>query len=228
MAAVSSSPYRRYRRYRRRRPVPALVLLALLGLVTAVVWTGVLSPGSPGATACPPPSPTAPPYPGDVLARTALDTVAPAPPQLASIRVLNGNGVRGEASIVSEGLAGLGFAAVGEARNDPLHPDFELSCHGQIRFGAQGESAARTLSLVVPCAELVRDDRTGDVVALALGTEFTGLRPSAEARSVLRSLAQLAEPAPPSDGEPRGGQVGEQVQPAIDPGLVKAARDARC
>lgn len=228
MAAISSSSPGRSRRYRRRRPAPALALLALLAVVTAVVWTGVLSPGSPEAAACPPPSSTAPQYSGDVLARTALDTVAPAPPQLASIRVLNGNGMLGEASIVSEGLAGLGFTAAGTPRNDPLHPDFALSCHGQIRFGPQGESAARTLSLVVPCAELVRDVRTDDVVDLALGTEFIGLRPSDEARSVLRSLAQLGEPASPSDGEPRGGQVGEQVQPTIEPQLVEAARDVRC
>lgn len=229
MAAVSSSPYRRRsRRYRRRRPVPGLALLALLGAVAVVVWTGVLGPAASEETACPPPSSTAPPYSGDTLPRTALDTVAPAQPQLASIRVLNGNGMRGEASIVSEGLTGLGFVTAGDPTNDPLHPDFGLSCHGQIRFGAQGESAARTMSLVVPCAQLVRDDRTDDVVELSLGTEFTGLRPSAEARSALRGLTQLGEPDPPSDGEPRGGQVGDEVQPTIDPELLQATRQVRC
>lgn len=228
MAAVSSSPpRRRSRRYRRRRPAPGLALLALLGVVTAVVWMTVLGPAAE-ATACPPPSSATPPYSGDPLPRTALDTTPPAPPQLASIRVLNGNGMRGEASIVSEGLTGLGFLTAGDPINDPLHPDFGLSCHGQIRFGTQGEPAARTLSLIVPCAQLVRDARTDDVVDLSLGTEFIGLRPSAEARSALRSLTQLGEPAPPSDGQPRGGQAGEAVQPTIDPELLQAARHARC
>ncbi|MPZ66415.1 MAG: envelope integrity protein Cei [Pseudonocardiaceae bacterium] len=208
--------------------MPGVVLLALLGVVSVVVWTTVLGPAASEAIACPPPSSTAPPYSGDTLPRTALDTVAPAPPQLASIRVLNANGMRGEASIVSEGLTGLGFVTADAPINDPLHPDFGLSCHGQIRFGTQGEPAARTISLVVPCAQLVRDVRTDDVVDLSLGTEFIGLRPSAEARSALRSLAQLGEPAPPSDGEPRGGQVGDEVQPTIDPELVQAARHARC
>jgi hypothetical protein len=228
VAAINSSRHGRSRRYRRRRPVPALVVLALLGAVTAMVWTTVLGRVAPEAAACPPPAPAAPAYSGDVLARTALDSVAPAPPQLTSIRVLNGSGMRGQASIVTGGLSELGFVAAGEARNDPLYPDFGLSCHGQIRFGVHGEAAARTLSLVVPCAELVRDTRTDDVVDLALGIELRSLRPAAEARSVLRSLAQLGDPAPPSDGEQQGGQVGEGVQPAIDPELVKAARDARC
>jgi hypothetical protein len=224
VAAVSSSRRRRSRRFRRRRPLPALLLLTLLGAVTAMVWTTVLGRVSPAEAACP--APAVPGYSGEVLAPTALDDVAPAPPRLASIRVLNGSGVRGAASIVHGRLAELGFAAAGEPSNDPLHPDFGLDCPGQIRFGTRGEAAARTLSLLLPCAELVRDARSDDSVDLALGTEFTSLRLTAQARSVLRSLAQLGQPAPPPDGQ-RGGQVGEQVQPAIDPQLL-AARDLRC
>lgn len=225
MAAISSSRRRWSRRYRRRRALPGLLLLALLGAVTAMVWTTVLGRVSPALAACPPPA--TPGYSGEVLAPTALDDVAPAPPRLAPVRVLNGNGVRGEASIVQAGLAELGFAAAGAPSNDPLHPDFGLDCHGQIRFGTQGEAAARTLSLLVPCAELVRDARTDDSVDLALGTEFTALRTTAQTRSVLRSLAQLDQPAPQPDGR-RGGQVGERVQPTIDPELLEAARDVRC
>lgn len=232
MAAVSSSPGVRSRRYRRRRPLRALILLMILGAVTAVVWTRVLGQVSPEAAACPQPARTAPPYSGEVLAPTALEGVAPAPPQLAPIRVLNGGGMRGQATIVTARLVELGFERVAEPANDPLHPDFELNCHGQIRFGAQGKAAARTLGLVVPCAELVRDVRNDNTVDLALGSEFKALRPTDEARAVLQNLAQLGQPVPQSDGPQsdgqRGGQVGEQVEPAIDPELLEAARDVRC
>ncbi len=224
-SSISSSRRRRSRRYRKRRPLPALLLLALLAAVTAMVWTTVLGRVSPAAAACP--QPAVPGYPGEVLAPAALDEVAPAPPRLAPVRVLNGNGMAGEASIVAARLAELGFAAAGDPSNDPLHPGFGLDCHGQIRFGTQGEATARTLSLLVPCAELVRDARTDAGVDLALGAEFTALRTTAQTRSVLRSLAQLGEPAPQPEGQ-RGGQVGEQVQPTIDPTSLTAARDVRC
>lgn len=204
------------------------MLLALLGVVTVVVWTTVLGRVAPGATPCPRPPPVAPSYSGEVLTRSALDTVAPAPPELTSVQVLNGNGMAGQGTIVTARLEELGFTSAGQARNDPLYPGFGLDCHGQIRFGATGESAARTLSLVVPCAELVRDDRTDDVVDLALGTEFHALRPSGEARTVLRRLAQLGGAAPQADREPRGGQAGKEVQPTIDSDLLEAARDVRC
>ncbi|MQA15284.1 MAG: envelope integrity protein Cei [Pseudonocardiaceae bacterium] len=224
---MSSTPRPRSPRYRRRRPLPALVVLALLGVVTVVVWVAVLGPGDPDAAPCPPPAPTAPDYSGRVLAPGALDTVAPTPPKFVSVRVLNGNGMVGEAGIVQSGLAELGFPRAAEPRNDPLHPEFALTCHAQIRFGAQGTAAARTLSLVVPCAELVRDRRTDDVVDLALGTEFTGLRPTSQARSALNDLVRLSAPPPPSDRS-RGGQAGGSVQPTIDPALLQEARDVRC
>ncbi len=50
---------------------------------------------------------------------------------------------------------------------------------GQIRYGPAGASAARTLSLVVPCAELVDDGRQGATVDLALGSDFRDITPSA-------------------------------------------------
>ena len=115
------------------------------------VWLNVLgSAGSQGPD-CPPPPPVAgAPPSGDVLDRTALDEVPPAPPQLARVQVLNGNGQRGEAAIVAAGLADLGFRPTAEPANDPLHPTFELTCHGQIRFGAGGVAAARAAPRPAP------------------------------------------------------------------------------
>ena len=228
MAAVRSSPGLRSLRYRRRKPVPALLLILLLGAVAGTVWLTVLgSTGSQALDCPPPPAVTGAPLVREVLDRTALDEVPPIPPQLARVQVLNGNGQRGEAAIVSAGLTDLGFRPAAEPANDPLHPTFELTCHGQIRFGGGGIGAARTLSLVVPCAELVRDLRPGDVVDLALGTSFTRLAPNAEAQSVLTSLVRLGQPALPS-GAPQGGQAAQPVQPAIDPQQIDAARDVDC
>lgn len=230
MAAVRSSPGLRSLRYRRRKPVPALLLILLLGSVAGTVWLTVLgSTGSPAMDCPPPPAVAGVPPSGEVLDRTALDEVPPAPPQLARVQVLNGNGQRGEAAIVSAGLTDLGFRPAAEPANDPLHPTFELNCPGQIRFGEGGIAAARTLSLVAPCAELVRDLRPGDVVDLALGTSFTGLAPTAEAQSVLTSLVRLGQPASPPEAEAsRGGQAAQSVQPVIDPQQIDAARDVDC
>lgn len=227
MAVVTSSPGRRSTRYRRRRPLPALLVIVVLSVVAAAVWINVLGRTEPEAAACPPPPPSVVGYSAEVLPATALDGVAPAPPQRARVRVLNGNGQRGQAGIVGQGLAELGFVPAAEPLNDPLHPDFQLTCHGQIRFGANGQAAARTVSMVVPCAELVRDTRSDDVVDLALGTEFTELRPSPETRSVLQRLVQLGQPVPPPAEPAQGGQAGEPMQPAIDPELIKALA-ARC
>ncbi len=228
MAAVRAAPGRRALRYRRRKPAPALLLILLLGSLASMVWLIVLGSTESQKLECPPPSPGDPGSPSvEVLERTALDEVAPAPPQLTRVQVLNGNGQRGEAAFVSAALANLGFQPAGAPANDPLHPTFELTCYGQIRFGAAGVAAARTLSLVVPCAELVRDRRSNDVVDLALGTGFTRLEPSAEAQAVLTSLTRLGQAAPPSE-TPHGGQAAEPVQPTISPQQLGAAREVDC
>lgn len=229
MAAVSSSPRQRSNRYRRRKPLPALLLILVLAAAAGAVWASVLGRTDPEALGCPaPPQLTGAVPTGEALPATALDGVAPAPPQLVRVQVLNGNGQRGEAGIVAAGLTDLGFVPAAEPANDPLHPSFELTCHGQIRFGTAGMAAARTVSLVVPCAELVRDVRPDDVVDLALGTEFTELAPSPEARAVLDGLLQLGQPAPPPVDAPQGGQAAGPVQPTIDPQQIAAARAASC
>lgn len=207
-----------------------MLLIIVLAGVAGVVWLNVLGATEPETPGCPPPVavPGAPPPTGVKLAPTALNGVAPAPPQLTRVQVLNGNGERGEAGVVAEGLGELGFLPAAEPANDPLHPQFDLTCHAQIRFGEIGAPAARTLSLVVPCAELVRDQRPDDVVDLALGTEFTEVAPSEDARTVLTGLVGLGQPPPPPDEESQGGQAAGPVQPAIDPALLASARDVDC
>jgi hypothetical protein len=232
--------------YRRRRPLPAVVLMVTLGLVATVVWIRTLDSahdradqtcGAPQPVsvtapttdpAAPPPAdqpaPQAPPTPGDVLAAGALDDVDPLPPDAVKVRVLNASGKRGQATLVAGVLAeDLGFASAGDPADDPLYADGSMDCHGQIRFGEAGTAAGRTLSIVMPCLELVRDGRQDDTVDLAVGQQFDNLSTSQEAQEVLRQLKELAtQPIDPS-----GGQQGAPV--TVDPTLLTAARAvARC
>ena len=174
--AVNSSPVQQSTWYRARKPLPAVIVIVLLSAIAGLVWMGVLNRPDPTSGGCQAATndtarsslPLAPVTPGQRLSAEGLDAVPPAPPQLVVVQVLNANGQRGEAAVVASGLAELGFAPTAEPTNDPLHPTFNLRCHGEIRFGAAGQAAARTLSLAMPCAELVRDARSDGMVELAL------------------------------------------------------------
>lgn len=236
MAAPGPGPYpvsaRQPVRFRRRRPLPAISLIVVLGAIATIVWLRTLDTTEPKTSiTCAPPSPTvsinggppvAPTTSGTLLAANALDSVDPLPADAVKVKVLNANGKRGQASLISAELSSeLGFATAGEPGNDPVYPAWDLNCHAQIRFGSNGDAGARTLSLVVPCAELVRDARPDDTVDLALGQQFESLHPSSAARQVLRSLTQLAEQPPNSSG-------GQAAVPTIDPSLITAARQPTC
>jgi hypothetical protein len=223
--------------YRTRRPMRAVALAAMLSIVAGVVWLSVLHQTE---TACQSDGSAAADLNSSAqrLPPNGLDAVAPGPPQLTRVQVLNANGIHGEATIVDDGLARLGFAPTTRPANDPLHPDFDMHCYAEIRFGAAGQGAARTLSLAVPCAELVRDIRPDAEVDLALGTKFIGLRPNDAARTALLDLAGLGQTSPLRT--PRGGLAAQpdaqQVPPAqiaqsvpvVNPDLVRRARQVPC
>ncbi|MEO6881917.1 MAG: envelope integrity protein Cei [Mycobacteriaceae bacterium] len=214
---------RRRDTYRRRRRLPALVLLLVLAVGVGVVWNKVLNSTSDtvGALACPAPPPAAaapqgitPPKPGARVEAPSLDSVAPAPPGSFVMRVLNANGQRGQAGLVSaELIKTYGFAGAEPASaNDALFYNQNMRCVGQIRFGPQGRAQARTMHLMVPCAELVQDTRQDNGVELSLGTLFGELTPSPDARSILSTL-RAATPAAPAK---------------LDPALLTAAGTTGC
>jgi hypothetical protein len=243
MAAVDTSPVRRPRPYRTRKPMRAVLLALVLTTVAGLVWAIVLRP-DPTAGACEVAAEVAGAAvtPGQRLPIDGLDWVSPAPPQQVRVQVLNASGERGEAAIVGGGLSELGFAPTGRPANDPMHPTFDLLCYGEIRFGVAGQAAARTLSLALPCAELVRDTRPDAMVDLALGTKFTALRPNTAARAALQHLAQLAPSTPvefsqgglaaqawaPSPAQPEARSILQPPTPAVAQILLSQARQVTC
>ncbi|OZM74599.1 hypothetical protein CFN78_05695 [Amycolatopsis antarctica] len=218
---------RRARPYRKRRPLPALIVIAILGIGAVFVWVNVISnkEGLDDAIRC---EPAASPPPGTSytsVGHGGLDDATPIPPDRVAVRVLNAGGARGQASITTESVRQLGFTQVGVPENDAAYQGREANCQGQLRFGENGVTAARTVSLIVPCVELVRDDREDASVDLAIGSGFGDVRPRPEARQVLDQLAEWSRTRQDSGGDEQsaGGQ-----SPSIDTDLMEKARDVGC
>jgi LytR cell envelope-related transcriptional attenuator len=209
----------------------------LVGLVvlSGLLWTQIFDSvqdieaattcNQPGAPTARPQADEQPePMPlGAMLPRAALDSTTPIPPQDVQVRVLNGNGEARQATLVSDELAALGFAK-GGADNDPVYVNYDLKCHGQIRFGGAGVSAARTLSLIAPCAQLVRDERRDASVDLALGSDFDDIKTTPEAKQVLQELENWV----PQRDDQGGGAQQEVTPPQISNDLLTKARDVYC
>jgi len=219
-------------RYRRRKPIPAIVIVVVLGIAVVIVWTKVIAKSSDvnTAVACAPSSaqPAAgqpkPPKPGTPLSYDALDKIAPEPAADFKVQVVNGSTQGGAATQASNQLAQAGFQVVKPAE-DPLYPKHDMTCRGQIRFGANGESAARTVSLLAPCTQLVRDNRQDNTVDLAIGKNFTGVTASNEAQQALKQLSAWAANHP----APQGGQQAlNSVLPQLNATLLAQAHSTQC
>ncbi len=203
----------RNRPYQRRRRLPVVAIVTVLAIATVAIWVSVITGknGATGGQACP--APAAGPAPGQVLAKGALDGVAPVPAADVHLHVLNAGGQRGQANLVGAELGDLGFAQASAPSNDPFFPAGDMRCKSQIRFGPAGKGAASTVSVVLPCAELVRDARADDTVDVAVGTAFGDLNPPKSARDVLDQLT-----TPPTG----------DTSTAVDPTTLTDARNATC
>lgn len=193
-----------------------LVLVSLLAVVAIATWATVLvnASGPSGSSSCP----AANPPPGEIVEADALDEVTPVAPASVRVRVFNAGGQRGQANLVAAQLGDQGFGSAGPPGNDPFHPDGGMECVGQLRFGPAGEAAASTLSLVLPCAELVRDAREDATVDVAVGSAFGDINPPRPVRDVLETLGA------PSPADDDGGDAPAPPDPAV----LEEARDARC
>ncbi|MBP2334537.1 hypothetical protein JOF41_000715 [Saccharothrix coeruleofusca] len=211
----------------------------MLAVTAVFVWSRVLeqagdvdaaircnppgnTPASTSATAAGDGAPA--PALGTVLAHDALDRTDPVPVNEVHFRVFNASTQRNQARFVATTLVEMGLRQAAEPDNDPVYPAQDMNCRGQIRFGAPGAGAARTLSLLEPCLELVRDDRQDATVDIAVGKKFNEIKPNSDARKVMDQLAAWAEQQP----ERQGGQVAEAAAPSLDPTNLAAARDVHC
>jgi hypothetical protein len=216
---------RKKRGYRRRRPLPAIIFIAVLGLVAMIVWVRAITTKTDidEALRCTPPPAQVDGLTFTTLTHTALDGTAPIPPDKVAVQVLNASQARGQGAITTETLRELGFTQIAEPDNDPSYVGQEAKCHGQLRFGDNGRSAARTLSLVVPCVELVKDTRADASVDLSIGSSFGDVRPTQQARQILQQLQTWSAQHP--DG---GNEQSAATGPVLDPALLTAARDVSC
>jgi hypothetical protein len=215
------------RPYRRHKPLPALIVIGVLALGAIIVWiNAAVGKGDVDeAVRCDPPASPPPGVTFSTLPHNALDDRAPVPPDKVPVKVLNASSTRGQGSITTTALHELGFTNTGEPANDPAYENREAKCRGQIRFGENGITAARTLGLVVPCAELVQDNRKDTSVDLVTGTNFGDIRPRAEARQILTQLAEWSKAHQGGGGNEQS--AGAQA-PVIDQTLLASARDVQC
>ncbi|MDT7797697.1 MAG: hypothetical protein QOI78_1130 [Actinomycetota bacterium] len=227
MASGNGIGDRGARPYRRHKPLPALIVIGVLALGAIIVWiNAAVGKGDVDeAVRCDPPASPPPGVTFSTLPHNALDDRAPVPPDKVPVKVLNASSTRGQGSITTTALHELGFTNTGEPANDPAYENREAKCRGQIRFGENGLTAARTLALVVPCAELVQDNRKDTSVDLVTGTNFGDIRPRAEARQV---LTQLAEWSKAHQGGGGNEQSAGAKAPVIDQTLLASARDVQC
>jgi LytR cell envelope-related transcriptional attenuator len=213
------------RSYRRRRPYPALIVIGVLGLIAMIIWVRAITSRADidEAVRCDPPATPPVGVTYTAVSHSALDDTAPIPPEKVAVKVLNASGTRGQAAITTESLRELGFTQVAPPDNDPAYGDREATCRGQIRFGENGTAAARTLSLIAPCVELVKDNRQDASVDLAIGATFGDVQPTQAARQVLSQLRQWAAQHPNDGNEQSAATV-----PVVDQTLLASARTAAC
>jgi uncharacterized membrane protein (UPF0136 family) len=215
------------RPYRKRRPIPAIIVISVLGLVAVFVWVNAIVSRSDidAVIRCDPPATPAQGVTFTTLSHDALDGRAPIPPDKVAVRVLNASSVRGQGGITTEALRAIGFTQIAPPDNDPAYAGRDAICHGQIRFGDNGTAAARTLSLVAPCEELIKDNRKDATVDLTIGTTFGDLSPTPAAMKVLQQLNAWS-------AQHQGGGGGEQAAaatvPVVDQTLLASARNVSC
>ncbi len=130
-----------------------------------------------------------------------LAAIRPADPSRVPLRVLNASDVTGQAKTVTDELRSAGFTTVGQPENDPLYPAWDLRCYGEIRYGYAGLAEARTVLLVAPCAQLVRDERSDNSIDLSLGKLYQVQPVSEQVRQQLTEIKNAAAPPPVIEGQ---------------------------
>lgn len=160
-----------------RRPLPALIFLLGLSLLTALVWWRVIhrDSGHPKSqkTTC----------------STTTSKVVPQPGAV-NVSVLNSTDRLHLARNVATSLRKLGFHVTGYGNDDP---GVVINGVAEIRYGVKGTQAATLLTLYLPNAALVPTQRADSQVTVSLGTKFTSVSTTAQAKKAMsdQHISQL-------------------------------------
>ena len=132
--------------------------------------------------------------------KNTLAQVRPAAPDAFVLNVFNASQQRGLAKTLSDELRTVGFDQIGDVKNDPLYPAFDLRCVGEIRYGNAGVASARTALMLMPCAQLVVDNRVDESVDIAIGELYTFDTTPDPVKAQLAAIGDAAAPPPVFDG----------------------------
>ncbi len=174
-------------RARKRRRTAITLLIAVALLAGAFYYASTYFKKQPtAAAACPSVTQTTP----------AVQGAAPAPGQI-TVNVYNATGRGGLAGDAAKIVKARGFV-VGTIANDPARK--QIPGTAEVRYGKNGEAAAKVVGALVAGAAPVTDARADASVDLVLGNAFTTV------------AAAPAAPAAPSAGSP-GGTAGATPAP---------------
>lgn len=137
---------------------------------------------------------------GEFTDKNTLANVRPANPSTVAVSVFNASAQRGMAKTLSDEMRVVGFESIVEVANDPLYPAGDLRCVGEIRYGQAGVAAARTALLLMPCAQLVVDNRVDDSVDLVIGARYEFAETPDDVKQLLATIKQAATPPAVIDG----------------------------
>lgn len=137
---------------------------------------------------------------GQFTDNNTLAQVRPAAPASFTVNVFNASDQRGVAKTLSDELRTLGFDQVGQVANDPLYPAGDLRCVGEIRYGNAGVASARTALMLMPCAQLVVDQRVDESVDIVVGALYSFEGTPDEVKTQLNQIGDAVAPPPVFDG----------------------------
>lgn len=156
---------------------------------------------TPRSTSTTPTTPSIVTSLGRFASHDSLTGVRPADPATVVLQVFNASQTVGQAKTLTNELRADGFSSILAGANDPLYPARDLVCTAQIRYGEAGTTAARTLLIAQPCAQLVLDDRISDSVDLAVGARYDFQPLSAAVKAQLKAIHDAAIPPAVIEGQ---------------------------
>lgn len=180
---------------------------------TEATATGSQTPAAATATSSPSSSVPVNTTLGTYLDKNTLRDTRPANPEVLQVNVFNASNKTGMGKTLSDELRRIGFKSVSKAANDPIYLAHDLRCQGQIRYGQAGLAGARTMLMIIPCAQLVMDGRVDDSVDVAVGALYAPGEISEEVRKQLSEIVVAARPPAIIEGR----TAAPRTLPAIPP-----------